>query len=146
MFFLTWGFLVWLGATALLRFLRHFFFSLENPVLLVTAYILVIPLLLILTLPIYRYKHLDPYNRLKAAILIAIPGMLFDAVSLIYFSSIFINLDSKMDGIFGSWLLLAYSVILLSGFTVGKKQPNKEKANVEAGGTRNSSNSFYLYN
>lgn len=26
-----------------------------------------------------------------------------------------------VDGIFGSWLLLAYSVILLSGFISGKK-------------------------
>jgi hypothetical protein len=121
MFFLTWGFLVWLGATALFRFLGHFFFSLENPVLLVAAYILVIPFILILTLPIYRYKNLDSYNRLKAAILIALPGMLLDVVSLLYFSHIFINLDRKMDGIFGSWLLLAYSFILLSGFPIGRK-------------------------
>ncbi|KAB2495520.1 DUF5367 domain-containing protein [Priestia endophytica] len=126
MFFLTWGFLVWLGATALFRFLGHFFFSLETPVLLVASYILVIPFILILTLPIYRYKQLDSYNRLKAAILIALPGMLLDVVSLIYFSDIFINLDSRMDRIFGSWLLLAYSFILLSGFTI-EKQTNKDK-------------------
>ncbi|MGY4691172.1 DUF5367 domain-containing protein [Salibacterium sp. K-3] len=121
MCFLLWGLLVWLGATGIFRFTGQYFFSLGDPMLLVAAYILVIPLILVLTLPVYRYKNLDSLNQLKAAILIALPGMLLDIIALIYFQDIFVNLEPGTDGIFGSWLLLAYSVILLSGFMSGRK-------------------------
>ncbi|MDQ0300594.1 hypothetical protein J2S78_003062 [Salibacterium salarium] len=121
MFFLFWGFLVWLGASAIFRFTGQFFFSLESPTLLVTSYILVVPLILILTLPVYRWKKVHSQQRLRAAILIALPGMFIDAVVLIYFSDVFVNLEARMNGMFASWLLWANSFILLTGFIPGKK-------------------------
>ena len=121
MFFLFWGFLVWLGASAIFRLTGQFFFILNSPVLLIVSYILVIPLIIVLTLPIYRWKKLNSNQQLKAAIFIALPGMLLDTIALIFFSDIFTNLKPETDRIFGSWLLWAYSLILLSGFFFKKK-------------------------
>ncbi|RSL33956.1 hypothetical protein D7Z54_07515 [Salibacterium salarium] len=121
MFFLIWGFLVWFSASAIFRFTGQFFFSYENPMLLVTSYILVVPLIAVLTLPIYQWKNVNADKRLKAAVFIALPGMFIDAIVLIYFSDVFINLDTEVNGMFGSWLLWAYSLILLTGFIPGRK-------------------------
>ncbi|WP_163581898.1 DUF5367 domain-containing protein [Gracilibacillus saliphilus] len=123
MFFLLWGVLIWLGASAIFRFAGQYFFTSENYTLLIVTYILVIPLILALTLLLYRYKNLDSTEQVKAAILIALPGMLIDAIVLIYFEDIFVNLDPRLDGVFGSWLLFAYSLILLSGF-LSRKSSN----------------------
>ncbi|GGB54079.1 DUF5367 domain-containing protein [Fictibacillus barbaricus] len=122
MFFLFWGFLVWLSASAIFRLTGQFFFILTSPVLLIVSYILVIPLIIVLTLPIYRWKKLNSNQQLKAAIFIALPGMLLDTIVLIFFSDIFTNLKPETDRIFGSWLLWAYSLILLSGFFYKKKK------------------------
>ena len=121
MFFLFWGFLVWLGASVMFRFTGQFFFTPDSPALLIVSYILVVPLILVLTLPIYRWKNVNAYQQLKAAIFIALPGMLLDTIALIFFSDIFVNLKPETDRIFGSWLLWAYSLILLSGFLSVKK-------------------------
>ncbi|PAD90222.1 DUF5367 domain-containing protein [Shouchella clausii] len=125
MFFLIWGFLVWLGATAVFRFFGQFFFSLEQPLLLVAVYVGVIPLILSLTFPVYRYKKLQPGERQKAAVFIALPGMLFDVVVLLFFANIFVNLDPEMDRMFASWLLWAYSAILLTGLVPRKRNVTK---------------------
>lgn len=125
MFFLFWGFLVWLSASAIFRLTGQFFFILNSPVLLIVSYILVIPLIIVLTLPIYRWKKLNSNQQLKAAILIALPGMLLDTIVLIFFPVIFTNLKPETDRIFGSWLLWAYSLILLSGFSYKRRNLNK---------------------
>ncbi|WP_257350759.1 DUF5367 domain-containing protein [Pseudalkalibacillus decolorationis] len=115
MFFLLWGFLIWLGASAIFRFAGHFFFLPENQLMMLASYILVIPLILVLTLPIYRYKRIEGHERLKVAVLIALPGMLIDAIVLIYFLDLFVNLDPETDRYFGSWLLWTYSLIIFTG-------------------------------
>lgn len=121
MFFLFWGFIVWLGATTIFRLTGQFFFTPDNPVLLIVTYILVIPLIVVLTFPIYLWKNVDAPQQLKAAIFIALPGMLLDTIALIFYSEIFVNLKPETDRIFGSWLLCAYSLILFSGFLPIKK-------------------------
>ncbi|TDQ36987.1 DUF5367 domain-containing protein [Aureibacillus halotolerans] len=116
MFFLLYGFLVWLGASVIFRLAGQFFFVPGQPILLIWASVLVIPLVAVLTLPLYHKKKLNSEAQLKAAICIALPGMVLDTVVLLSFDSIFVNLDQQMDGTFGSWLLFAYSLVLVSGF------------------------------
>lgn len=121
-FFLLWGFMVWLSASALFRFAGHYFFVLERPMLMIASYILVIPLIWVLTIPLFSYKKIsDRTKRFQAAICIALPGMLIDAVVLLFFDNIFTNLSTELDRYFASWLLWAYSLILLTGFAKGDK-------------------------
>lgn len=116
-FFLLWGFMVWLGASAIFRLAGHYFFTLERPILMIASYLLVIPLIWILTVPVFSWKKISTQTKqLQAAICIALPGMLIDAVVLLFFDSIFINLSAELDRYFASWLLWAYSLIILSAF------------------------------
>ncbi|MFJ6208461.1 DUF5367 domain-containing protein [Lysinibacillus sp. NPDC092081] len=115
-FFLCWGFGIWFIASAAFRLVGHYFFTLEEPFLMIGAYILVIPLIWISTIPIYSMKKIKGTQRLLAAICIALPGMLIDAVVLLVFDNVFPNISPDLDRYFASWLLLAYSLILLTGF------------------------------
>ncbi|WP_338754436.1 DUF5367 domain-containing protein [Bacillus sp. FJAT-52991] len=114
-FFLFWGFLVWLGASLFFRFLGQIFFVTDPIILMIISYILVIPCIFLVTLPIYRWKKVQGKERLLAAICIALPGMLIDSLVLVYFDHVFVNLPVYTDRYFASWLLWAYSFILMTG-------------------------------
>ncbi|MEY9977941.1 DUF5367 domain-containing protein [Lysinibacillus sp. RC79] len=116
-FFLCWGFWIWLVASAVFRLMGHYFFTLEEPFLMIAVYILAIPLIWVVTIPIYSMKKLKHTERLLAAICIALPGMLIDAIVLLVFDNVFPNLSPDLDRYFASWLLWAYSIILITGFT-----------------------------
>ncbi|MFE3577535.1 DUF5367 domain-containing protein [Lysinibacillus sp. NPDC059133] len=115
-FFLCWGFAIWLVASAVFRLMGNYFFILEEPLFMIAAYILAIPLVWIATIPIYSLKKIKGTERLQAAICIALPGMLIDAVVLLVFDNVFPNLSADLDRYFASWLLWAYSLILITGF------------------------------
>ncbi|HHQ8911890.1 DUF5367 domain-containing protein [Bacillus anthracis] len=114
-FFLFWGFLVWLGASLIFRFLGQIFFITDSLGWMAASYILVVPLILVLTLPIYKIKNITGSERLKAAIYIALPGMLIDSIVLVYFDNVFINLSADTDRYFASWLMWAYALIIITG-------------------------------
>ncbi|MFJ7918053.1 MULTISPECIES: DUF5367 domain-containing protein [unclassified Lysinibacillus] len=116
-FFLCWGFGIWFVASAVFRFIGHYFFTLKEPPLMIATYILAFPIVWLATIPIYSIKKIKGTERLLAAICIALPGMLIDAVVLLVFDDIFPNLSVVLDRYFASWLLWAYSLILLTGFT-----------------------------
>jgi len=84
---------------------------------MIAAFIIAIPLILIATIPIYSLKKIKGTDRLLAAICIVLPGMLIDAVVLLVFDNIFPNLSADVDRYFASWLLWAYSLILITGAT-----------------------------
>lgn len=131
-FFLFWGFLVWGGASLIFRTLGQLFFILDHPLLMVTAYILVIPLILMLTLPIYKLRKVyEKVDRISTAVCIALPGMLIDSIVLIYFDRIFVNLPAEADKFFVSWLLWAYSFIVLTGFINFIQQKTSSTIRVE---------------
>ncbi|MFJ7734075.1 DUF5367 domain-containing protein [Lysinibacillus sp. NPDC097231] len=116
-FFLCWGFGIWLLASAIFRLVGHYFFTFEEPFLMIATYILAIPLVWIATIPIYSLKKIKGTARLLAAICIVFPGMLIDAVVLLVFDNVFPSLSNDLDRYFASWVLWAYSLILLTGFT-----------------------------
>jgi len=73
-YFLIWGFLVWLGATLIFRFFGHFFFHPENALLLLLSYLLVVPIIALLTYPLYKLKDLTKEERLKPLCLSRFPA------------------------------------------------------------------------
>ncbi|WP_143416170.1 DUF5367 family protein [Geobacillus sp. E263] len=127
MYFFIWGFLVWLGATLIFRLFGHFFFNPENALLLLLSYLLVVPLIFLLTYPLYKLKGLTKDERLKAAIFIVLPGMFIDTIVLVVFTDVFTNLPVESDRYFGSWLLWAYGLILITGLPLKKRERNDNK-------------------
>lgn len=58
---------------------------------------------------------------------IALPGMLIDTIVLTVFPRVFTNLPVESDRYFGSWLLWAYSLILITGLPLKKRERNDDK-------------------
>ncbi|MCS0787047.1 DUF5367 domain-containing protein [Cytobacillus firmus] len=119
----TWGFLLWMSATILFRLFGQIFLIPGQVFLVLSIFILAIPLIIIATYPYYYFRKIPETERLKAAVQIALPGMLLDILSIIYFAKVFPNLTNDSLPLFASWLLWAYSLILITGFSI--KNNNK---------------------
>ncbi|AND39656.1 MULTISPECIES: DUF5367 family protein [Cytobacillus] len=119
----AWGFLLWMSATILFRLFGQTFLIPGQVFLVLSIFILAIPLIIIATYPYYYFREIPETERLKAAVQIALPGMLLDILSIIYFAKVFPNLTNDSLPLFASWLLWAYSLILITGFSI--KNNNK---------------------
>ncbi|MBU8768800.1 DUF5367 family protein [Cytobacillus oceanisediminis] len=120
---IAWGFLLWMSATILFRLFGQIFLIPGQVFLVLSIFILAIPLIIIATYPYYYFREISETERLKAAVQIALPGMLLDILSIIYFAKVFPNLTNDSLPLFASWLLWAYSLILITGFLI--KNNNK---------------------
>jgi hypothetical protein len=118
-----WGFLLWISATVFFRLFGQMFLIPGNVLLLLATFSLGIPLITLVTYPYYYTRRIPISKRLISSVQIALPGMILDIFSIIYFKKVFPNLHIDSLPILVSWLLWAYSLILISGF------PIKIKAN-----------------
>lgn len=109
------GFLLWLIATIILRFSGQFMLDANNIVLSVSEFILLIPALMGLMTAIYHYKSINTVGRPKVAMLIALPGMILDVGSILFFPDVFPNIDPGANILFAWMMLWAYGIILISG-------------------------------
>lgn len=117
----VWGFLLWFSATMLFRFLGQLFLIPGNELLLLITFILAIPLITLATYPYYYWRKIPESERLVASVQIALPGMILDIFSIMYFNKVFPNLHIDSLPYFAAWLLWAYSLILISGFPIKMK-------------------------
>ena len=113
-FFPLWGFLVWLIATVIVRISGQHLLDPDQPVIVVFLFLGTVPLIAAVTIPIYDWRQVSLHDRPTAAILMSLPGLLIDVVVLLAFPTIFPNLGD-VAGIFGAWLLWAYSLVLITG-------------------------------
>ncbi len=111
-----WGFLIWLGATGALRDAGQLIFQREDQWILVVTFIATVPVIALATYPIYGLLRLKGSERVIAAALMALPGMLLDTLSVLFFTRAFPNIDPALDGVFAAWLLWAYALTLITGF------------------------------
>lgn len=118
---IAWGFLLWISATALFRLSGQIFLIPDQVFLVLSIFILAIPLIAIATYPYYYVRKISGAERLKTAVQIALPGMLLDILSIFYFAKVFPNLTNDSLPLFASWLLWAYSLILITGFSKKNK-------------------------
>jgi hypothetical protein len=119
-----WGILLWLSATLLFRFFGQLFLIAGNEPLLLTVFILTIPLITAATYPYYYFRKIPQSKRIRSSVQIALPGMILDIFSILYFEKVFPNLHSDSLPLFASWLMWAYSLILISGFPLKNKTTN----------------------
>jgi hypothetical protein len=120
------GFVLWLGTTAMLRFSGQDLFHPGETRLL----ILMIgwPLAMVaLTVFVLRILHEAKVDRAEAAIAFAMPGMALDVYALNAFDKVFPNLDAALDGVFGGIKLLGYLAILVVGLATTRLAPSDER-------------------
>ncbi len=113
------GFLVWLLATLAFRLAGQFFFLTESPIILSILYVVVIPSMVFLTLFTFKKFHLSGFEKTAAGILLVLPGMLIDTFAIQFFEAIFPNMPATRAASFGSWLMWAYSIVLVTAIISG---------------------------
>ncbi|MEZ0006518.1 ABC-type dipeptide/oligopeptide/nickel transport system permease subunit [Flavobacterium sp. 28YEA47A] len=118
------GFLVWLSATILFRVAGHYFFIVDNPLVMVVLYIILIPALGLISTSVFNKFKLDNLESVKSAAIMVLPGMLLDTLCVQFFENLFPNMPETYSKTFASWLMFAYSIVLIFGL-LRKKQENK---------------------
>ncbi len=114
-FFLFMSFMIWLIATLIIRFWGEIFFIPDNNLSMLTNFLFSLFFLPPLAYSLFNWQNVEPFQRKDAAICLAIPGMLFDALSTYFFPWFFPNLPDGANGVFGAWLLWGYAIVLITG-------------------------------
>lgn len=65
---------------------------------------------------LFNWRRLERPQRIEAAALLVIPGMLLDALATQGFAGFFPNMPATAAGSFGAWLLMAYACVLIAAF------------------------------
>lgn len=127
LFFVVWGVLIWLASTLVFRVAGQWLLVAHDSMRLAAAYYGAVPVIASVTLPVYYLRRLDANDRVRAAVLTALPGMLLDMVSTLVFDRLFPNLGPGAVGPFSSWLFWAYGLILVSGFVPRGQGQNRRR-------------------
>ncbi|BDD03948.1 DUF5367 domain-containing protein [Aureibacter tunicatorum] len=120
-FSLTFGFLVWLFSSLPFRYWGNSFFIIKNPFILILLFLGVIPVLYLLTTWVFHRFKLTGLKKLESSAFMAIPGMICDVACLKFHDIVFPKLTIEEAIVLGSWVLWAYSIVLLIGILEIKK-------------------------
>lgn len=119
---LTGGFLIWLLATLAFRLAGQFFFITDSAAILTSLYLAVIPALIMISVLTFKKFKLSGLENIVAGVLLVLPGMVLDTFVIQFFEQIYPNMPSSQAATFGSWLMWAYSVVLLTSIFIGLRQ------------------------
>lgn len=110
-----WGLLVWFAVAVLIRLTGHVLLSPENSLLVVGFFLSVVPLMALVTYPVYRWFEIGYANREAAAAVMSIPGMFLDVLLILFADSVFPLMEQGAVVNFGAILLFGYGIVLLTG-------------------------------
>lgn len=116
------GFLIWFLATLAFRVAGQFFFITESPATLAGLYVAVVPALAIISVATFKKFLLSGLETVLAGVLLVLPGMIIDTFVIQFFKDIFPNMPSSRAAAFGSWLMWAYAVVLVTSVVSGTLQ------------------------
>lgn len=118
-FSLLYGFGIWLLATLVFSFAGHHFFLTENIMVMTTFYLGVIPVLYFVVRPVFRKFKLSKDEKVLSVVLMALPGIILDAICIKYHELIFPTFSIQEAISLGSWILWVYAVVLILGLWKG---------------------------
>lgn len=67
-----------------------------------------------LSLFTFQKFNLSGFEKTAAGILLVLPGMIIDTFAIQFFEAIFPNMPSSRAASFGSWLMWAYTIVILT--------------------------------
>lgn len=109
------GFTIWLLATIVFRFGGNFFFLTGNIVVMWILYLILIPSLGFTAFSVFNRYQLGRLDSVKSSVIMVVPGLFLDSICLKFFRNIFPNMALEDVPTFGSWLMFAYSIVLICG-------------------------------
>lgn len=119
------GFFVWLSATVLFRLAGHYFFMVDNALVMAILYIILIPALGVISTSVFNKFELGNLESIKSAAIMVLPGMILDTICIQFFENLFPNMPEVYSKTFASWLMFAYAIVLVFGL-LRKNQAQKK--------------------
>jgi len=119
------GFLIWAAATLALRLGGQYVFRTTGTGVALPLLLISLPIMIWVALRLLRRYRIAEQRALAAIVLVA-PGMLLDAVSVIWFSKVFPNIRVDAAGLFGGWLLFCNVVVLLTALAMRSTQKPRD--------------------
>lgn len=113
---LVWGITVWAGVGGFIRLAGHRLLDPTTPLVVVGFFAAVVPLMALVTYPVYRRFDLPVSVRPLAASIMSLPGMFLDVGLVVGADLVFPAMPPGAVINFGAVLLFGYAVVLLTGF------------------------------
>ncbi|WP_267643677.1 DUF5367 family protein [Haloarchaeobius amylolyticus] len=111
-----WGLTVWLVVAIMIRLVGHVLLSPATPLVVAGFFVSVVPMMALVTYPVYRWAGIPHQDRATAAALLSIPGMFLDVLLVLFAGTVFPQMEQDAVVVFGAILLFGYAVVLLTGF------------------------------
>lgn len=113
---LLWGLAVWAAVAAFVRLAGHHLLDPAAPLVVFGFFVAVVPLMALVTYPVYRWFDLPHGVRPVAAGVMSLPGMFLDVGLVVGADRVFPAMAPAAVVNFGAVLLFGYAVVLLTGF------------------------------
>lgn len=111
-----WGLTVWAAVAASVRLVGHHLPDPAAPLGVAGFFVAVVPLMALVTYPVYRRLDVALARRPRAAAVMAVPGMFLDVGLVAFADRLLPNLPTDAVVTFGAVLLFGYAVVLVTGF------------------------------
>lgn len=120
------GFVLWLINAAVFRFLGQYFFypDIAPPYALFGA---VIVWAALITMALLRLLGVAPGDEGEAAISVAFPSLLLNALLTYQYAQVFPNLDPALDGVYGGLAMLYAASMIFTGLMATRLAPQDER-------------------
>ena len=115
-----WGLLVWFAVAVAMRMVGHVMLDPGRGLVVGAFFVSVVPLMALVTYPVYRRLAIPVGHRGTAAAAMAVPGMLLDVLLVLGAEATFPAMDGATVVNFGAILLFGYAVVLITGFVPGR--------------------------
>jgi hypothetical protein len=117
----VWGVTVWFAVAVSIRVAGHVLLSPANPLLVFGFFVSVVPLMALVTYPVYRWLGIPRGARPAAAALMSLPGMFLDVLLVLSAGTVLPGMEVRAVVNFGAILLFGYAVVLSTGFVPGSR-------------------------
>lgn len=128
-----WGLLVWFAVAVTIRLAGHVLLDPGNGLLVAGFFGAVMPLMALVTYPVYWRLSIPSPRRPAAAACMSVPGLLLDTVLVLNAEWIFPGMSLGAVVNFGALLLFGYAVVLLTGFVAIPRAENRVPAGPSEG-------------
>lgn len=118
-----WGLTVWAAVAVAIRLTGHVLLSPDRPVVVIGFFLAVVPLMAVVTYPVYRRLAIEYPARPGAAAIMSMPGLFLDVLLVSFASTVFPAMTNGAVINFAAILLFGYGVVLLTGFIPGRARP-----------------------
>lgn len=126
------GLLIWVAGTVIIRVEGHYLLRPAHTLQTILLYIVSLVAMLFLVQGIGAWLKIEQRDWIRVAGWLALPTLLLDPLSCIFFNRMFPDVDPAAAGIFGGWMLVSCCGAMLGGLLI-RGATSAQQANAAGG-------------